>query len=170
MSEQGLMNKCFLFLFSIFLFIPWLSNEAHARRSCGCSSGCGLELDGLQPAMRQLVNNAMARGMRPTSCVRTQSCQNALIGCYNRCGQRGRAARRSAHSDGKACDWNRGYMRGINSIKSGEIGLLFHHGVAHYQLGRSGSGRRYTSRRSAYCRRHPSVPSCRGRVRSGRRR
>lgn len=109
--------KAFIFVLGIlFTILPQLAE------ACGCSSGCGLNLQLLKPAMRKLAEATQKEGVGPISCVRTQQCQDRLVACYNRCGQRGRAAKKSTHSDGLACDWSRRHGQQVNKIKA-KLGL-----------------------------------------------
>lgn len=87
------------------------------RRNCGCSSGCGMNQAGLKPIIKKFVAEAGKIGIRPVSCIRTQACQNRLRACYERCGQRGRAAKNSKHSDGRACDFSKRDGKRLSSLK-----------------------------------------------------
>lgn len=91
--------------------------RGRSRRSCGCASGCGMDQAGLQPVIRKFVAEAGKIGIHPVSCIRSQSCQNRLRACFERCGQRGRAAKNSLHSDGKACDFSKRDGRRLTALK-----------------------------------------------------
>lgn len=88
-----------------------------AKKKCRCSSGCGLITKGLSPKMTIYLREARAIGVRPISCLRTKKCQNRLRRCFERCGQRGRAARKSKHSAGRACDFKRRDEKKLKSLR-----------------------------------------------------
>ncbi|MCB9073049.1 MAG: hypothetical protein H6623_05475 [Bdellovibrionaceae bacterium] len=83
------------------------SQRRGRRRGGKCNSGCGFSMNGLSGKMRSFVRTARGYGANPISCVRSQSCQNRLRACYERRGQAGRAASKSMHSSGRACDFPR---------------------------------------------------------------
>lgn len=83
--------------------VPILSKEGR----CECESGCGVNTNGLSADVMKVVTDAANEGRKPESCIRTQACQDRLRTCYEtRCCQFGRAAKKSSHSDGRACDFN----------------------------------------------------------------
>lgn len=86
--------------------------------ACRCSSGCGMVTQGLSADVKALMEKAKSQGRAPISCIRTQACQDRLRRCYESCGQYGRAARKSAHSDGKACDFNPGHRGALRQLKN----------------------------------------------------
>lgn len=141
-----------------------LSAEAARRRggrtSCSSCPGCGgLNTSGLKPNMARLARAATQARTRPISCYRPQACQDAMRICFERCGQRGRAARRSAHTTGRACDWNKRDTSKVQGVKrqlglSGVVRSLSHGregGGLHEQEGSHGIRRqRYQSRQGRY--------------------
>ncbi|MCB0377541.1 MAG: hypothetical protein KDD33_03550 [Bdellovibrionales bacterium] len=86
-------------------------------KSCRCSSGCGFSMKNMSKTMRNYVAAAKKKGSSPISCFRAQSCQDRLRRCYNRCGMKGRAARKSAHSSGRACDFPRKHQSRLRSVR-----------------------------------------------------
>jgi len=104
---KHLTKTIFIFFVGLSFLLPGYGNARKKKGGyCPCTSGCGLNTDGLSADVKQLMVKARSNGRVPVSCVRTQACQDRLRSCYeNRCGQYGRAARISAHSDGKACDY-----------------------------------------------------------------
>lgn len=91
--------------------------KGRSRKNCGCSSGCGMNQNGLKPIIKKFVAEAGKVGIHPVSCIRTETCQNRLRACYERCGQRGRAAKNSKHSDGRACDFSKRDGKRLSSLK-----------------------------------------------------
>ena len=171
--------KAFFFVMGILFTIFPAVAEA-----CNCSSGCGLNLQLLKPAMRKLAEATQKEGVGPISCVRTQACQDRLVSCFNACGQRGRAAPKSTHSDGLACDWSRRHGAKVNQIKA-KMGLSKsvkrivhkpqHGGGLHDYLGAgaardvasAGSGYKEPKRMRNICVRWRSVPWCQAWIAKG---
>lgn len=91
--------------------------KGKSGKRCGCSSGCGMNQKGLLPIIKKYVAEAAKIGIRPVSCIRTQACQDRLRSCYERCGQRGRAAKNSKHSDGRACDFSKKDGARLSALK-----------------------------------------------------
>ncbi|HEY8278734.1 MAG TPA: hypothetical protein VIH99_03875 [Bdellovibrionota bacterium] len=107
--------KLFTPIFALFAIIFFSTSDAQA---CKCSSGCGMITQGLSSDVLKLVQEGNRTGHSPLSCIRTQACQDRLRHCYERCGQYGRAARKSKHSDGTACDWMPDHGRALKQIES----------------------------------------------------
>jgi hypothetical protein len=98
----------------------WLAAKKKGKgkkKNCACSSGCGMIQAGLRPNIKKFVQEAAKAGIQPASCIRTQACQDRLRACYERCGQRGRAAKKSKHADGKACDFSKRHGKALSAIK-----------------------------------------------------
>jgi hypothetical protein len=132
--------------FGILTFLTLLGFFASApdASACGCSSGCGMVTQGLSADVKQLMETAKAQGRKPISCIRTQACQDRLRRCYERCGQYGRAARRSAHSDGKACDYHPHHRGPLRALK-GKLGLRNITDILH-RPGHGGGAHVFTTR------------------------
>jgi hypothetical protein len=111
-----------LFLRCLFVLFAVALLDAAPATACGCSSGCGMITDGLSTDVKALMVKAAGEGRRPISCIRTQACQDRLRRCYERCGQHGRAARKSAHSDGRACDYSASHRSPLRNLR-GRMGL-----------------------------------------------
>jgi hypothetical protein len=103
-----------------------------AQGAQACSSGCGIDTNGLSGDVKELMLKAKAEGRNPVSCIRTQACQDRLRSCYERQGQYGRAARRSAHSDGKACDYSPQHRGPLRNLKN-KLGLRSIQDLVHRQ-------------------------------------
>lgn len=104
------------------------------KKKCECSSGCGMNQAGLKEKIKKYVAAAKKKGIRPVSCIRTQACQNRLRSCYeNKCGQSGRAAKKSAHADGKACDFSKKDGSNLNPLRK-------QHGINRLVHGKEGGG------------------------------
>lgn len=104
--------------FLVLLASTAISVEQAEARGYGCGA-CRSDCNGkiimknpdtgrtLSADIKALVQETQAVGAGPISCIRPQRCQDQLVRCFVACGQPFRAARRSQHADGAACDWSR---------------------------------------------------------------
>ncbi len=125
-----------LLLLALVFSLAFDSYDADARprrsqirrgKKCRCSSGSGLRppnaCKGYSPAVQKMF---VAQRGQMISCCRPPKNQAKLRACFNRCGQRGRAASSSNHSLGRACD-----VRAGGIARKYGLRMLRHHGANH---------------------------------------
>ena len=124
------------------LFFAINAEKAHAinegARNCDqCVSRCNGQIITYNPDNKRTLSanikaymeKATSIGAKPISCIRPQMCQNDLLSCYAKHGCDGRAAKRSKHTDGTACDWKGEHRGTLNRIIHNYSGVIpWHHG------------------------------------------
>lgn len=117
--------------------LPARAINENARSCDECKSRCNGKIltyneeNGrtLSANVKAYMEKATSLGAKPESCIRPQYCQNDLLACYHRHGCDGRAARRSKHTDGTACDWKSQYRGTLNRIIHNYPNVIaWHHG------------------------------------------